>query len=222
MDEHQLGRELMLTHHLRDRGIDDENVLAAMATVPREEFVAEHARREAYADRPLPIEEGQTISQPYIVAFMAQAAVVREGDRVLEIGAGSGYGAAILGQIAARVDTIERHEPLARSAGERMSRLGYDNVHVHAADGTRGLPEQAPFDAIVVTAAGPSIPAPLKEQLAPGGRLVIPLERNYGHQKLVLVTRDDDGTFSERELLGVAFVPLVGEHGHKDHRRPTK
>lgn len=209
-------KEVMLARHLRARGIDNERVLAAMATVPREEFVAEHARRYAYADRPLPIEEGQTISQPYIVAFMAQSARVEQGDRVLEIGAGSGYGAAVLGKLAARVDTVERHSRLAEQAAERMSRLGYDNVHVYSADGTWGLPERAPFDAIVVTAAGPSVPPPLLEQLAPGGRLVMPVEGSYGHQQLLLVRKDVDGRVTETPLLGVAFVPLVGDHGHPE------
>ncbi|MCW4384639.1 protein-L-isoaspartate(D-aspartate) O-methyltransferase [Salinibacterium sp. SYSU T00001] len=219
MNDLTLARQTMLNHHLLDRGIEDERVLAAMERVPREEFVAEQARDHAYDDRPLPIEEGQTISQPYIVAFMAQAAAVREGDRVLEIGAGSGYGAAVLGQLAARVDTIERIESLAASAAKRMSRLDYDNVRVHAADGTRGLRELAPFDAIIVTAAGPAVPDALREQLAIGGRLVIPVERRYGHQQLVLVTREDDGSFTERDLLGVAFVPLVGEHGYRGATR---
>lgn len=206
----------MLARHLRERGIDDERVLLAMATVPREEFVADHLRRYAFADRPLPIEEGQTISQPYIVAFMAQAAQVEEGDRVLEVGAGSGYGAAVLGMLASRVDTIERHARLAEQAAARMLRLGFRNVHVHSADGTLGLPERAPFDAIVVTAAGPTVPPPLLEQLAPGGRLVMPVEHRHGHQRLLLVRRDADGRITESPLLGVAFVPLVGDHGHPE------
>lgn len=204
----------MISLHLRARGISDERVLAAMAEVPREEFVPEAARRNAYADRPLAIEEGQTISQPFIVAIMAQAAAVEEHDRVLEIGAGSGYGAAVLGRLAEKVDSIERHPRLAGSAAERMARLGYDNVHIHTADGTLGLAAEAPFDVIIVTAAGPRVPEPLVEQLAPSGRLVMPLEQRFGHQQLVLVTREDDGTVAQQDLLGVAFVPLVGEHGH--------
>lgn len=206
----------MLQHHLRDRGIDDERVLDAMASVPRERFVPEHQAANAYDDRPLSIDDGQTISQPYIVALMAQAARIAPGDRVLEIGAGSGYGAAILGHLAARVDTVERHAGLARSAAERMSQLAYDTVHVHAGDGTIGRPHEAPFDAIVVTAAGPEVPGPLREQLAVGGRLVMPVERRHGHQHLVVVTRRTADDFDERALLGVAFVPLVGEHGHPE------
>lgn len=218
MDDYQRARERMLDRHLRDRGIDDERVLAAMAAVPREQFVPAGQAARAYDDRPLGIEEGQTISQPYIVAFMAQAAQIAESDRVLEIGAGSGYGAAVLGQLAARVDTVERHPPLARTAGERMSRLHYDTVHVHVGDGTLGWPAEAPFDAVLVTAAGSEVPTPLLEQLAPGGRLVMPVERHWGHQQLVRVTKHIDGRVTEEPLLGVAFVPLIGEHGHRDRQ----
>lgn len=208
----------MLEHDLRDRGIDDARVLAAMASVPREEFVPPALIASAYDDRPLGIEQGQTISQPYIVAFMAQAAAVAEGDRVLEVGAGSGYGAAVLGQLALRVDSVERHASLARTAAERMSRLGYGTVHVHEGDGTLGWPRAAPFDAVVVTAVASEVPAPLLEQLRPGGRLVMPVERRFGHQQLLRVTKDGAGTLSEESLLGVAFVPLIGEHGHRDRK----
>src|SRR5688572_17835385 len=163
MVDYQRMRDHMAEIHIRRRGIRDEHVLNAMRAVPRERFVAEGMAEFAYEDAPLRIEEGQTISQPYIVAAMIEAAELRAGDRVLEVGAGSGYAAAVMGQIAERVYAIERHEPLAASARQRLADLGYDNVEVLAGDGTRGLPDQAPFDAIVVAAGGPAVPEALKE-----------------------------------------------------------
>jgi protein-L-isoaspartate(D-aspartate) O-methyltransferase len=168
-------RRHMVAGQLASRGIRDPAILDAMSEVPREEFVPRDLVEFAYEDAPLPIDESQTISQPYIVARMIQALELGPGDRVLEVGAGSGYAAAVLSRIAAEVFTIERHKSLADSAGERCRRLGYDNVHVRHGDGSLGWPEEAPFDAIVVAAGGPDVPRPLKEQLAPGGRLVIPV-----------------------------------------------
>lgn len=207
-------RDAMVEAQLIPRGITDPRVLDAMRTVPREEFIQANLAAYAYDDRPLPIDAGQTISQPYIVAFMSEAARIQPGDRVLEIGTGSGYAAAVLACLAERVYTIERKEQLAEAAGERMIALGYDNVEVVTGDGTRGLPEHAPFQAILATAAGPDVPRPLLDQLAVGGRLVMPIERRRGHQQLVVVTRNGEADYTEEAVLGVAFVPLIGEHGH--------
>lgn len=194
------------------RGITDPRVLAAMGEVRREDFVAPHRRAAAYDDRALPIEAGQTISQPYVVALMTEALELTETDRVLEVGTGSGYQAAILRCIVPRVVTIERIASLADSARARLERLGIDGVEVVAGDGTLGWPPGAPYDAIVVTAGGPSVPPALVEQLAPGGRLVMPVGR-LGSQELVRVRRRPDGSIVREDLGGVAFVPLVGEQG---------
>lgn len=207
-------RRRMVERHLRDRGIRDARVLEAMASVPREEFVPTASAYSAYDDRPLPIDQGQTISQPYIVAMMSEAALLSPTDRVLEIGAGSGYAAAVLASLAASVVTIERHEALAQTAAERLRRLGYDSVEVITGDGTLGHEPGAPYDAILITAAGPEVPKPLLQQLAVGGRLIAPVERQRGHQQLVRITQLAPGNFEEEALLGVAFVPLIGEHGH--------
>lgn len=204
-------RQNMIDAHLKPRGIHDECVLAAMATVKRENFIPEKYRDMAYDDRPLPIAEGQTISQPFIVAFMTQALGLKGGEKVLEIGTGSGYAAAILGEIAGQVFTIERHKKLAEEATEKLK--PWKNVHVICGDGTRGLEKEAPFDAIVATAAGPAVPETLKTQLKIGGRLVIPVGKNKFHQKLLKITRMDETTFTEEDLGGVAFVPLIGEEG---------
>lgn len=209
----------MVDHQLRRRGVADERVLDAMGEVPREEFVDPETTRGAYDDRPLPIGNGQTISQPLIVAMMAEAARVGTEDTVLEVGTGSGYGAAVLSLLAGRVVTIERHEALARSARERLERLGYDNVEVRVGDGSLGAADAAPFDAIVVTAVAPEVPAPLLDQLAVGGTLVMPLERRYGHQQLMAITRVAPDDFEEQALLGVTFVPLIGEHGYPESGR---
>lgn len=202
----------MVRRDIASRGVRDPGVLEAMETVPRERFVPAELAEFAYEDHPLPIEVGQTISQPYIVALMAEAAEVGPTDRVLEVGAGSGYGAAVLSRVAAEVWTIERHEPLARGAEAVLADLGYDNVHVICGDGTLGYPEAAPFDAIVVTAGGPALPEALIEQLADGGRLVIPVGPESRGQELVRVRRRGE-RFSEEDLGGVRFVPLIGEQG---------
>lgn len=216
MTSYASRRAAMVEEQLVPRGIRDPLVLAAMGAVARELFVPADQAAYAYQDRPLPIENGQTISQPYIVAFMAEAASIGPDDRILEIGTGSGYAAAVLANIAARVYTIERHPALAESAREKLATLGYGNALVVVGDGTLGLPEEAPFDAILATASGPDVPAPLKEQLAIGGRLVMPVERRRGHQQLVVVERLIDDEYLEEAVLGVAFVPLIGEHGHPE------
>ena len=206
----------MVDEQLVARGIADPRVLEAMRAVPREAFVAEWLQHEAYADRPLPIESGQTISQPYIVALMVEAARLAPGDRALEIGAGSGYAAAVMARLAKEVVAIERHPPLAALAAERLRTLGIDNVEVRCADGSAGCPERAPFDAILVAASGPRVPRALIEQLAPGGRVVMPVGARHEFQRLVRVTRLPGGGEREETLCGVAFVPLIGEEGWPD------
>ncbi|HEY3232549.1 MAG TPA: protein-L-isoaspartate(D-aspartate) O-methyltransferase [Roseiflexaceae bacterium] len=203
-------RQAMVSTQLVGRGIDDERVLAAMACVPRHLFVPEELCAQAYEDRALPIEEGQTISQPFIVALMAQALALAGDERVLEIGAGSGYAAAVLSLLAAEVYTIERWPALAATAERRLHDLGYRNVHVFVGDGTAGMPEYAPFNAIVVAAASPWAPRPLREQLADGGRLIIPVG-GRDEQLLLRLTRHGDEVRTER-LSGVRFVPLIGAH----------
>jgi len=203
-------RQAMVRTQLVGRGIDDERVLAAMACVPRHLFVPEELCAQAYEDRALPIEEGQTISQPFIVALMAQALALAGDERVLEIGAGSGYAAAVLSLLAAEVYTIERWPALAATAERRLHDLGYRNVHVFVGDGTAGLPEYAPFNAIVVAAASPWAPRPLREQLADGGRLIIPVG-GRDEQLLLRLTRHGSEVRTER-LSGVRFVPLIGAH----------
>lgn len=199
----------MVDEQLAARDIDDERVLAAMRAVPRHEFVPDATIGEAYSDTALPIGMGVTISQPYIVALMTQALGVQPTDRVLEVGTGSGYGAAVLAELAAEVTTIEFLEPLVVAARERLVRYG-SSVAVVAGDGSLGYPAGAPYDAISVTAAGRSIPEPLLEQLAMGGRLVMPVGR--GVEQLVRVTRTLKGDVREK-LLAVRFVPLRGRHG---------
>jgi protein-L-isoaspartate(D-aspartate) O-methyltransferase len=207
------ARERMVQTQVAARGVRDPAVLEAMRSVPREAFLPPELGEFAYADSPLPIERGQTISQPYIVALMAAAARVGPADRVLEIGTGSGYAAAVLGRIAREVYTIERHEELARLAAERLARLGFANVSVRHGDGTLGWPEHAPYDAIVVAAGGPTAPPALLDQLAPGGRLVIPLGEGRTVQQLVRITREGDRGFRREELGDVRFVPLIGAQG---------
>lgn len=215
MDEFAARRNAMVDSQLAARDIRDPRVLAAMRSVPRHRFVPENQVAYAYDDRPLPIGSGQTISQPYIVAFMTEHAQLPADARVLEIGTGSGYAAAVLGRLAAQVFTMERRPELAATARRRLAEVGADNVQVIVGDGTRGLPDEAPFDAILATASGPAVPKPLIEQLVPGGRLVIPVERRFGHQQLMVVQRTDDG-YDEKSVLGVAFVPLIGEYGHPE------
>jgi len=209
-------RGQMVRRQIEARGIFDAMILDAFREVPREEFVDEEHRRWAYDDNPLPIEAGQTISQPYIVALMIEAAAIRPGDKVLEVGAGSGYAAAVISRIAERVVAIERHGELAKIAWERMARLGYDNVRIMQGDGTRGCADEAPFDAILAAASGSHVPKPLVDQLAPGGRLVMPVGDPGFVQELVKVTKRPDGTTSQENLGGVRFVPLIGEEGWRD------
>lgn len=201
------AREAMVTDQIESRGVSDPRVLSAMRAVPRHVFLPEHARHAAYDDHPVPIGHDQTISQPFIVAYMSELAQVKEGDRVLEIGTGSGYQAAILEEMGARVFSIEIVEPLAKSAADLLRELGHDGVTVRHGDGYAGWPEEAPFDAIVLTAAPPEIPDPLLEQLAPGGRLVAPVGRHY--QELVVITAGPDGLVGEK-VLPVRFVPMTG------------
>ena len=209
-------RERMVRRQIESRGITDPAILDAFRDVAREEFVDEEHRRFAYDDNPLPIEAGQTISQPYIVALMIEAAGIRPGDAVLEVGAGSGYAAAVISRIAKRVVSIERHGELAQIARERMTRLGYGNVRILQGDGTRGCPDEAPFDAILAAASGSHVPKPLLDQLAPGGRLVMPVGDPGWVQELVKVTKRSDGSTSQENLGGVRFVPLIGEEGWND------
>jgi protein-L-isoaspartate(D-aspartate) O-methyltransferase len=210
------ARERMVERQVAARGVRDSHVLEAMRQTPREAFVPEGLQEFAYDDTPLPIAAGQTISQPYIVALMLEASEIRPGDRVLEVGAGSGYAAAVISRIAAQVYAIERHDELARAAAERLERLGYDNVEVRAGDGTRGWPEAAPFDAIVVAAGGPAIPQALKDQLEIGGRLVIPVGEDVLDQRLVKLVRKTATQFEEDDLGPVMFVPLIGEQGWRE------
>lgn len=210
-------RKLMVDNQITARGVRDTHVLEAMRAVPRDRFVPEPLGEFAYEDTPLPIEAGQTISQPYIVARMIEAAAIEADDRVLEIGAGSGYAAAVMSRIAAKVYAIERHPELADLARKRMAQLGYANVEIRAGDGTQGWPEAAPFDAILVAAGGPSIPQPLCRQLAIGGRLVMPVG-DADQQKLVQVTRTGQDRYDEHDLGDVRFVPLIGAHGWAEDR----
>lgn len=213
--ETEARRAGMVENQIAARGVKDSAVLAAMERVPRERFVAPEMVEFAYEDSPLPIDEEQTISQPYVVAVMSEALELAEDDRVLEIGTGSGYAAAVLAQIAAEVYTVERHRALAESAERRFSELGYDNVHVRHGDGTLGWEEHAPYDAIVVAAGGRKIPEALKAQLAPGGRLVIPTGPTPRTQELVRARRQN-GDLVRENLGAVRFVPLIGEGGWKD------
>lgn len=206
-------RERMVELDLVQRDIRDPRVLDAFRRVPRHIFVPSEHRQQAYADAPLPIGGGQTISQPYIVALMVQLLRLKGDERVLEVGAGSGYQACILGELSAEVHTVERVSSLAENARIVLENAGCENVHVHVGDGSLGLPEHAPYDGIIVAAAAPRVPHPLLEQLSDGGRLVIPVG-GRGHQMLTRWTRTGDG-FDHEELLPVAFVPLKGALGWK-------
>ena len=205
-------RRHMVEEQLRDRGIQDERVLEAMARVPREAFLDTDERRRAYRDMPLPIGFGQTISQPYMVALIAQAAGVRPGDKVLDVGAGSGYSAAVFAELGARVHAIERIPELAAKARDRLREAGYGDVVVHVGDGSLGVPEEAPFDAIAVAAAAPALPVRLYEQLVPGGRLVVPIG-DRGGQRLEIAVRSPEGP-AVLHSVPCRFVPLVGEGGY--------
>jgi protein-L-isoaspartate(D-aspartate) O-methyltransferase len=216
-------REKLVENELRILGIRDEAVLKAMREVPREAFVSQEMREFAYRNSPLPIGSGQTISQPLIVAHMAEALELAPDDRVLEIGTGSGYAAAILSRLAGEVFTIERHRELADTAAGRLKRLGYDNVHVFHGDGTLGWPAAAPYDSIIVAAGGPRIPPALLDQLRIGGRLVIPVGEDQDSQQLVRVIRRGEDSFEHEELGAVRFVPLIGEAGwqpEEEKRQP--
>jgi protein-L-isoaspartate(D-aspartate) O-methyltransferase len=202
-----VARERMVRDTIETRNVRDVKTLAAMRKVPRHLFIPPERVRDAYGDYPLPIGNGQTISQPYIVAFMTEALQLRGGEKVLEVGTGSGYQAAVLAEIAAEVFSIEIIPELAEKARDRLSQLGYKNVTVRAGDGYLGWPSEAPFDAIMVTAAAPRIPQPLKEQLKEGGRLVLPV--GDFDQDLVVVTRTKD-RFTEKRVLAVRFVPMTG------------
>jgi protein-L-isoaspartate(D-aspartate) O-methyltransferase len=213
MTDFREARERMVQMQVEARGIHDPAVVKAMRSVPREEFLPPELAEFAHADHPLPIAAGQTISQPYIVALMTTALALRPEDRVLEVGTGSGYAAAVLGRIAAEVYTIERHAELAEAAAARLRSVGLDNVHVLHGDGTLGWPNHAPYDAIVVAAGGPEIPKALLDQLGVGGRLVIPVGEDKSMQRLVRVTRRADGSVQEEDLGDVRFVPLIGAQG---------
>jgi protein-L-isoaspartate(D-aspartate) O-methyltransferase len=201
-------RRSLLLEALRAQGIADERVLAAIGRVPREIFVEQLFADQAYADQALPISCGQTISQPYVVALMTEALKVEPGHRVLEIGTGSGYQTAVLSQLCAQVYTIERYRSLAEVAAERFQRLGLANITQQVGDGTQGMPEYAPYDRIMVTAAAREVPETLLQQLAPGGIMVTPIEERPGKQDLWRLTRDDQG-FAREHLIPVRFVPLV-------------
>ncbi|MGB5626948.1 MAG: protein-L-isoaspartate(D-aspartate) O-methyltransferase [Woeseiaceae bacterium] len=206
-------RERMVKRQIAGRGVKSEKVLDAMRKVPRERFLPKGQGVWAYDDNPLPIGDGQTISQPYVVAYMTEALSLEGAEKVLEIGTGSGYATAILAEIAAEVYTIERIEGLATMASRILDELGYTNVHVRHGDGTLGWPDQAPFDGIVVTAAGPEAPETLKQQLKIGGRLVIPVGESRWYQQVVRITRVAEAEFETEDLLPVRFVPLIGEKG---------
>ncbi|MCF7976245.1 MAG: protein-L-isoaspartate(D-aspartate) O-methyltransferase [Phycisphaerae bacterium] len=201
----------MVNNQIKLRGVRDPNVLAAMNAVPRHAFVLPQYQAQAYADHPLPIDHNQTISQPYIVAFMTEALTLDPNDRVLEIGTGSGYQAAVCAEIAREVYSVEIIKPLAESAAKRLKALGYGNTHVKAGDGFFGWPEHAPFDAIIGTAAAGRIPPPLLEQLKINGRMILPEEDSQGFQYLILITKQSDGEIRRETILPVRFVPMTGE-----------
>ncbi|MGO4536854.1 protein-L-isoaspartate(D-aspartate) O-methyltransferase [Leifsonia sp. 2MCAF36] len=210
--DHSIERARMVEEQLARRGIEDQRVLDAMRRVPRHLFVEDAAAPYAYEDHPMPIGDGQTISQPYIVALMVEAARIGPEDSVLDVGTGSGYAAAVTAELAHRVVSIERHPNLAIGAAATLEALGY-RVEVVTGDGTLGWPAGAPYDAIVAAATGPSVPPAWVDQLRPGGRIVMPVGRPGRAQHLALFTRDVDGTLTETSLGAVAFVPLVGDQG---------
>jgi protein-L-isoaspartate(D-aspartate) O-methyltransferase len=210
-------RRAMIETQIRKRGVSCARVLDAMAAVPRHEFVPEKFRSYAYIDKPLPIGEGQTISQPFMVAAMAEALKLTGSERVLEIGTGSGYQAAVLSLLAREVITVENRTPLALAAQARLTAIGYANVHVHNGDGSAGFPDAAPYDAILVTAGAPEIPRVLADQLREGGRLVIPVG-DQDNQNLV-EARKENGELKIRVLFGCRFVPLLGRYGWGESER---
>ena len=209
-------REAMVERQIASRGISEPTILEAFRAVPREEFLSKDYADLAYGDHPLPIEAGQTISQPYIVALMIQAAEMKAGDNVLEVGAGSGYAAAVMSRIAGQVTAIERHPDLVMVAQERMQRLGFDNVRIVEGDGTRGWEAEGPYDAILAAASGSHVPPAWVKQLADGGRIVMPVGEPNWVQKLIKVTKGPAGKLITEDLGGVRFVPLIGEEGWKN------
>lgn len=218
MDPFSAEREAMVEIQLRRRGIHDDRVLAAMSKVPRHLFVPENQRHNAYWDGPLPIGFSQTISQPYVVALTCELLEIGPEDSVLDIGTGSGYAAAVLAELAAHVISIERLPELARLARENLETTGYNNVEILCADGTLGCADKAPFDAVAVAAGAPAVPAPLKQQLKVGGRLVIPVGPSRRMQDLVRVRRVSEEEFKTEDFGGVAYVPLVGTEGWPEER----
>ncbi|MEA3465987.1 MAG: protein-L-isoaspartate(D-aspartate) O-methyltransferase [Thermodesulfobacteriota bacterium] len=213
--DYSIARRRMVTRHIIARGITDEAVVSVMQQVPRHLFVEEALQGQAYTDYALPIGEKQTISQPYIVAVMSAALELKSADRVLEVGTGSGYQAAVLSRLAAHVYSVERLVSLARRARRILDGIGYSNVHIHVSDGTIGWGEQAPFDAIIVTAGAPAVPQQYLEQLTIGGRLVIPVGTGSS-QVLKRIVRTAQQDYSEEDLLNCRFVPLIGEHGWRE------
>ena len=213
IDSFLTQRRSMVESQLRARGIRDERVLAAMFRVPRHEFVSEEHREQVYEDHPIPIGEGQTISQPYIVAIMLEALALDPSDTVLEIGTGSGYQTALLAELVRQVYSVERYASLARAAQATLARLGFNNVEVILGDGSHGLPDRAPFDAIVVSAAAPQIPPPLFEQLREGGRMVIPV--GPAHAQELQLVRKHNGHAVVTVMEGCRFVPLIGSEGYR-------
>lgn len=218
MSDYAALRQRMIEGQIVDRGVRDERVLAALREVPRERFVPAELADRAYADAPLPVAEGQTISQPYIVALMIEALALRPDDRVLDVGTGSGYAAAVMSRIAAEVYGIERHAALVDYARERFEGLAYRNIHLRQGDGTLGWPEQAPFDAIMVAAAGPRVPGALREQLAEGGRLVMPIGPEGAVQSLIRLMRTGPDAWAREVLCDVRFVPLISRQGWDEPR----
>lgn len=211
-DDYRIARRKMVETQLKGRGIHDARVLDAMLRVPRHLFVDSAQAAQSYSDAPLPLGHGQTISQPFIVALMLEALELEPADRVLEIGSGSAYQTAILSELAAEVYAVERLEPLYQRGSKIIADLGFSNIHLKLADGTLGWPEKAPFEAIIVAAGGPKIPEPLIDQLAPGGRLIIPVGPTELSQKLTLVTKKPQG-LSQKPVADCRFVALVGRHG---------
>ena len=215
-DDFADARQRMVEEQIRTRGISDPAVLVALETVPRHLFVPPDQRAQAYADHPLPIGAGQTISQPYMVALMTSLLDLKPSSKVLEVGTGSGYQAAVLSRVAGEVYTIEILKPLAERASHTLAGLGYRNVHVRVGDGFQGWPGEAPFDAIIVTAAPPRVPEPLLQQLRKGGKLVIPVGNRDTLQNLLVLTRRADGGFDRTSVMPVRFVPMTGEAQKKE------
>ncbi len=213
---HEIKAEARATFRFTGSKTFSSKVMAAMRSVPRHRFVPAELRANAYDNRPLPIGHGQTISQPYIVALMSDLLALQPQHRVLEIGTGCGYQTAVLATLAAEVYSIEIVQPLAEIAAKRLQELGYQNVRTRVGDGFYGWPEHAPYDGIIVTAAGPEVPYALTEQLKPGGRMVIPIGTPYSSQNLLLLEKDQHGEITERTVLAVAFVPLTGAHDQRN------